>query len=92
METHPDPDQALSDGPNAWPLAQMEALLTTLLAFDRIAKAEPRRGVSRRPGGASVARISGPQAAHSGGDGELAPDARCALIRATAFAASDLQA
>jgi 2-dehydro-3-deoxyphosphooctonate aldolase (KDO 8-P synthase) len=40
METHPDPDQALSDGPNAWPLGQMEALLTTLLAFDRIAKAE----------------------------------------------------
>jgi 2-dehydro-3-deoxyphosphooctonate aldolase (KDO 8-P synthase) len=40
METHPDPDQALSDGPNAWPLGQMEALLTTLLAFDRIAKAQ----------------------------------------------------
>src|SRR6185369_4068735 len=29
METHPDPDKALSDGPNAWPLARMEPLLTT---------------------------------------------------------------
>ena len=39
METHPDPEKALSDGPNAWPLAQMEALLTTLVEIDRIAKA-----------------------------------------------------
>ncbi|MDZ3824712.1 MAG: 3-deoxy-8-phosphooctulonate synthase, partial [Pseudoxanthomonas sp.] len=31
METHPDPDKALSDGPNAWPLGQMEGLLETLL-------------------------------------------------------------
>jgi 2-dehydro-3-deoxyphosphooctonate aldolase (KDO 8-P synthase) len=38
METHPDPDKALSDGPNAWPLGQMEALLETLLALDAIAK------------------------------------------------------
>ncbi|HEX4854572.1 3-deoxy-8-phosphooctulonate synthase [Arenimonas sp.] len=38
METHPDPDKALSDGPNAWPLPKMEALLTTLLALDRVAK------------------------------------------------------
>lgn len=30
METHPDPDRALSDGPNAWPLDQMEPLLATL--------------------------------------------------------------
>ena len=36
METHPDPDKALSDGPNAWPLGQMEALLETLLALDRL--------------------------------------------------------
>jgi 2-dehydro-3-deoxyphosphooctonate aldolase (KDO 8-P synthase) len=40
METHPDPDKALSDGPNAWPLAQMEALLETLQALDRVAKRE----------------------------------------------------
>jgi len=33
METHPDPDQALSDGPNAWPLDQMETLLLELLAI-----------------------------------------------------------
>jgi 2-dehydro-3-deoxyphosphooctonate aldolase (KDO 8-P synthase) len=38
METHPDPDKALSDGPNAWPLGQMQALLETLLALDAIAK------------------------------------------------------
>ena len=39
METHPDPDKALSDGPNAWPLGQMEALLETLVALDRVSKA-----------------------------------------------------
>ncbi|QIT57218.1 3-deoxy-8-phosphooctulonate synthase [Aquisalimonas sp. 2447] len=39
METHPDPDKALSDGPNAWPLGRMEELLTTLLALDRQVKA-----------------------------------------------------
>ncbi|MEO8161786.1 MAG: 3-deoxy-8-phosphooctulonate synthase, partial [Arenimonas sp.] len=38
METHPDPDQALSDGPNAWPLAKMEALLETLMALDQVTK------------------------------------------------------
>jgi 2-dehydro-3-deoxyphosphooctonate aldolase (KDO 8-P synthase) len=39
METHPNPDEALSDGPNAWPLARMDELLTTLLALDRAVKA-----------------------------------------------------
>ncbi len=39
METHPDPDQALSDGPNALPLDQFETLWTKLLAIDAIAKA-----------------------------------------------------
>lgn len=38
METHPDPDSALSDGPNAWPLDQLEALLGTLLELDRVCK------------------------------------------------------
>ena len=38
METHPRPEQALSDGPNSWPLARMEALLTTLIALDRTSK------------------------------------------------------
>jgi 2-dehydro-3-deoxyphosphooctonate aldolase (KDO 8-P synthase) len=38
METHPDPDQALSDGPNAWPLPRMRALLETLVELDRTTK------------------------------------------------------
>jgi 2-dehydro-3-deoxyphosphooctonate aldolase (KDO 8-P synthase) len=38
METHPDPDKALSDGPNAWPLDKMEALLATLLELDAVTK------------------------------------------------------
>jgi 2-dehydro-3-deoxyphosphooctonate aldolase (KDO 8-P synthase) len=38
METHPDPDKALSDGPNAWPLGKMEALLETLMQLDRVTK------------------------------------------------------
>lgn len=41
METHPDPDKALSDGPNAWPLDRMESLLTTLKALDSAVKAAP---------------------------------------------------
>lgn len=39
METHPDPVNALSDGPNSWPLAKMEHLLETLIALDRVVKA-----------------------------------------------------
>ena len=38
METHPDPDKALSDGPNAWPLGHMPELLKQLQALDNIAK------------------------------------------------------
>ncbi len=38
METHPDPDRALSDGPNAWPLDRMESLLATLKALDEVVK------------------------------------------------------
>jgi len=38
METHPNPDKALSDGPNSWPLHQMEGLLTTLKAIDDTVK------------------------------------------------------
>jgi 2-dehydro-3-deoxyphosphooctonate aldolase (KDO 8-P synthase) len=41
METHPDPARALSDGPNAWPLDRMPALLETLAGLDRIAKSRP---------------------------------------------------
>jgi len=38
METHPDPAKALSDGPNAWPLKHMRALLKTLKALDQLVK------------------------------------------------------
>ena len=41
METHPDPDKALSDGPNAWPLARMAPLLETLLTIDQAVKSKP---------------------------------------------------
>ncbi|MBT8116534.1 MAG: 3-deoxy-8-phosphooctulonate synthase [Gammaproteobacteria bacterium] len=39
METHPDPSVALSDGPNAWPLGDMQSLLATLQAIDATIKA-----------------------------------------------------
>jgi 2-dehydro-3-deoxyphosphooctonate aldolase (KDO 8-P synthase) len=38
METHPDPAQALSDGPNAWPLAKMKDLLAVLIDLDKVVK------------------------------------------------------
>jgi len=38
METHPNPAEAKSDGPNAWPLDQLEGLLSSLLAIDRTVK------------------------------------------------------
>ena len=38
METHPDPANARSDGPNAWPLDRMESLLATLVELDRLVK------------------------------------------------------
>ena len=41
METHPDPAKALSDGPNAWPLDRMRALLEILLQIDRAVKQRP---------------------------------------------------
>ncbi|HOY01236.1 3-deoxy-8-phosphooctulonate synthase [Zoogloea sp.] len=40
METHPDPAKAFSDGPNAWPLPRLKALLATLKAIDSLVKAE----------------------------------------------------
>jgi 2-dehydro-3-deoxyphosphooctonate aldolase (KDO 8-P synthase) len=39
METHPDPANARSDGPNAWPLERLESLLSTLVELDQIVKA-----------------------------------------------------
>jgi 2-dehydro-3-deoxyphosphooctonate aldolase (KDO 8-P synthase) len=44
METHPNPAAALSDGPNAWPLGQMEELLETLLALDAVIKRQGFKG------------------------------------------------
>ena len=41
METHPQPSEAWSDGPNAVPLKHMKALLETLQALDRVVKAQP---------------------------------------------------
>jgi 2-dehydro-3-deoxyphosphooctonate aldolase (KDO 8-P synthase) len=41
METHPDPDRALSDGPNAWPLHLMAELLEALVEIDRVVKRRP---------------------------------------------------
>jgi 2-dehydro-3-deoxyphosphooctonate aldolase (KDO 8-P synthase) len=38
METHPDPDKALSDGPNSWPLGQMHDLLSLLVRIDEVVK------------------------------------------------------
>jgi 2-dehydro-3-deoxyphosphooctonate aldolase (KDO 8-P synthase) len=43
IETHEDPDRAPSDGPNMVPLSQMPALVASLMAFDRLAKADPLR-------------------------------------------------
>ena len=45
METHPQPEKALSDGPNAWPLARMKSLLETLKELDALVK---RRGFVER--------------------------------------------
>jgi len=41
METHPDPAKALSDGPNAWPLGELESLLKTLITLDSAVKSGP---------------------------------------------------
>jgi hypothetical protein len=45
METHPDPAKALSDGPNAWPLARMASLLATLKELDAAVKKNPSRSL-----------------------------------------------
>jgi 2-dehydro-3-deoxyphosphooctonate aldolase (KDO 8-P synthase) len=41
MEIHPDPDHALSDGPNSWPLHRLDELLSTLVEIDRVVKSRP---------------------------------------------------
>ena len=47
LETHPDPDRALCDGPSATPLAQVEALLRRVLAIDRVVKPDPDAAAAR---------------------------------------------
>jgi 2-dehydro-3-deoxyphosphooctonate aldolase (KDO 8-P synthase) len=47
IETHPDPDQAPSDGPNMVPLKEFEALVRTLMAFDALSKTIADKGTSR---------------------------------------------
>lgn len=42
IETHPRPDEALSDGPNSWPLGMMKELLAQLQALDQVVKSQPR--------------------------------------------------
>ncbi len=41
MESHPNPEEALSDGPNSWPTGRMRELLETLLKLDQVVKADP---------------------------------------------------
>ena len=41
METHPEPEKALCDGPNAWPLGRLEQLLSQLMQLDQVVKREP---------------------------------------------------
>ena len=48
VETHPEPEKAFSDGPNAWPLPRLEALLEVLIGIDRFVKA---RGFAELAGG-----------------------------------------
>jgi 2-dehydro-3-deoxyphosphooctonate aldolase (KDO 8-P synthase) len=43
IETHEDPDNAPSDGPNMIPLDQMDGVIKSLMAFDTLAKADPLR-------------------------------------------------
>ena len=47
METHPDPDKALSDGPNAWPLPKMRGLLEVLRELDAVAKRDMPRAAAK---------------------------------------------
>ncbi len=41
METHPNPEEAMCDGPNSWPLEHMKSLLSQLKALDEVAKSQP---------------------------------------------------
>ena len=75
METHPDPDNARSDGPNSWPLGLMPEMLAGLKALDEVVKARPfpedRVAACARPssGPADLDKGAGAAAAGRGGDG-----------------------
>jgi 2-dehydro-3-deoxyphosphooctonate aldolase (KDO 8-P synthase) len=59
METHPRPEQALSDGPNAWPLPLMRELLETLAALDAQVKSRPLAEARFTPAPPGTARAPG---------------------------------
>ena len=64
LETHPNPDEAMSDGPNAWPLARMEELLECLLEIDEAVKDRPRvEDIAGLDGGATAGNGPGGGAA-----------------------------
>ena len=72
METHPNPDRALSDGPNAWPLGRMEELIESLLAIDEAVKSRPRAEDVREVASAPEPEgVSGGRGASSGPKGAL---------------------
>ncbi|HTS53638.1 MAG TPA: 3-deoxy-8-phosphooctulonate synthase [Burkholderiales bacterium] len=60
METHPNPEKALSDGPNAWPLHLMRELLETLREIDQLVK---RKGFAEDRVAASALRVQGDRTA-----------------------------
>jgi 2-dehydro-3-deoxyphosphooctonate aldolase (KDO 8-P synthase) len=59
METHPDPERALSDGPNAWPLKRMKDLLITLKALDELVKRNGFAEQELMSAGARTGKASG---------------------------------
>jgi len=64
IETHPTPEEALSDGPNSWPLGQLESLVAELMEIDAIAKARvlaeaPKIDADRRSGEGAAQRAAG---------------------------------
>ena len=82
METHPVPDEALSDGPNVWPLGRLEGLLEGLLAIDEVVKARPRpedelnAEVESKTGNTPDRRAAGSRRGAPGAGGAGTPDQR----------------
>ena len=57
FETHPDPSQALSDGPNAWPLADMRSLLSHLKQIDDIVSIHQRHSGAQRMSDTKITKV-----------------------------------